>query len=167
MGRAPSNGKNGATMVEIVSADSAEEIAAAKSLIRDYVASIGVDLSFQNFDAEMEDFPAIYCALLLAKEGEQYVGVVALKKLSEGICEMKRMYCHPAYRGSGIGRALSEALIKTASAQGFTKMRLDTVLAAKESLALYRKLGFEEIAPYYENPLDDVIYMELCLNRQS
>ena len=150
-------------MLEIVSAESSEEVAAAKSLIRDYVTSIGVDLSFQNFDDEMENFPGMYCALLVAKEGKQYVGVVALKKLSDGICEMKRMYCDPAYRGRGIGRALSDALIKTAAAQGFTKMRLDTVLAAKESLALYHKLGFQEIAPYYENPLDDVVYMELSL----
>ena len=157
------SGNIGKTMLEIVSAESSEDIAAAKSLIRDYVTSIGVDPSFQNFDGEMENFPGMYCALLLAKEREQYVGVVALKKLSDGICEMKRMYCHPAYRGRGIGRALSDALIKTASAQGFTKMRLDTVLAAKESLALYRKLGFQEIAPYYDNPLDDVIYMELSL----
>ena len=154
-------------MVEIVSAESQDKIAAAKSLIRDYVTSIGVDLSFQNFDGEMETFPELYCALLLAKEDKQYVGVVALKKLSESICEMKRMYCDPAFRGRGIGRALSDALIRMASAQGFTKMRLDTVLAAKESLSLYRKLGFEEIASYYDNPLDDVVYMELSLTTNS
>jgi ribosomal protein S18 acetylase RimI-like enzyme len=109
--------------------------------------------------------------LLLAWEDDAAVGCVALRKIADGICEMKRLYVHPEVRGSGLGRTLAEKLIQTARDLNYDRMRLDTLPGKMDrAIAMYRSLGFQEIEPYYDNPVEDALFMELFLdknNRQS
>jgi len=153
--------------MRIVEAESASERALAKSLIEEYVDSLGIDLDFQGFREEMAQFPHGYSppegAVLLAYEGTEPTGVVALRRHSGSVCEMKRLYVRPSYRGRGIGRALSEALVRRAVALGYSRMRLDTLPTMDAALGLYRALGFREIPPYRFNPVAGAHYMELDL----
>ena len=147
----------------IAKADSAEDIAAVKELFLEYAAWLGEDLCFQGFDEEMDTFPGIYCHLLIAKAGAAVAGAIGLKDLGQGVCEMKRLYVRDDFKGTGLGRRLSERLIADAKDMGFASMRLDTLPKLKAAIALYRKLGFEEIKPYYFNPIDGVVYFEKSL----
>ncbi len=149
------------------------ELDTVRQLFRDYARELGVDLCFQDFEAELDELPGPYAspegAMLLAYRSdtdapEQAVGCVALKPLpDEGLCEMKRLYVIPEARGEGWGRILAEAILTEARHRGYTHMRLDTLASLHAARALYRKLGFTEISAYYENPLSDVIYMETHL----
>ncbi len=137
----------------------------ARQLFREYVEELDFDLDFQNVEREMDALPGPYAppdgAILLARIDDEPAGVVAVQPLDEdGVCEMKRLYVRPAHRGSGIGRALAEAIIDAAREQGHDTMRLDTVVSMTAARSLYRSLGFEERPPYYHNPLDDVVYLE-------
>lgn len=125
-------------------------------------------MCFQSFDEELKNLPGAYAApsgrLLLAQYGEQAAGCVALRKLEANVCEMKRLYVRPAYRGTGLGRILVERVIAEARTIGYERMRLDTVASSmQDAIALYRKLGFREIAPYRDNPIEGALYMELLL----
>jgi putative acetyltransferase len=158
------------TCVTIVpaSAFSPEQIAQARELFLEYAASLDFSLCFQNFDAELAGLPGDYAPpsgrLLLAEWGGQLAGCGALHKLKTDVCEMKRLYLRPEFRGKGIGRAMAERLIAEARAIGYGRMRLDTVgPVMKDAVAMYRKLGFKEIAPYRENPMEGTLYMELEL----
>ncbi len=134
----------------------------------EYAVSLGFDLSFQDFEQEMADFPDEYSAphgcLLLAFYGEELAGCVALRDFGNGICEMKRLYVKPAFRGLKVGRALTESIIKAGKGLGYTHMRLDTVPFMKEAISLYRSLGFKEIDSYRYNPIEGATYMELALD---
>jgi ribosomal protein S18 acetylase RimI-like enzyme len=145
-----------------------QDIAAVKSLFQAYAESLEFSLCFQNFEAEMADFPGRYGAadgaLLLAKVHGEPAGAVGLWSLGDGICEMKRLYVYPRFQGLGLGRRLTQAVIDEGRRLGYGRMRLDTVSGQMQAaVALYRALGFQEIAPYTHNPLDGVIYMELAL----
>jgi ribosomal protein S18 acetylase RimI-like enzyme len=155
-------------MLRIAQASSGEQIAIARELFLEYAASLGFSLCFQGFDREVANLPGDYAPppgrLLLAESDGQPAGCVALHALAGDICEMKRLYLRPAFRGKGIGRALAEAVIREARAIGYAHMRLDTIEPVmREAVALYRALGFREIAPYRPNPIAGALYMELEL----
>ena len=152
----------------IVQAESPAQIAYARELFLEYAQSLGFSLCFQSFDQELAGLPGDYTPpagrLLLAEFAGQLAGCVALHELESGICEMKRLYLRPAFRGKGLGRMLAERIIGEARAIGYLRMRLDTVEPImKNAVALYRQLGFREIAPYRSNPIAGAMYMELEL----
>ncbi len=154
-------------MALIVEARTASLTSSARELIKEYSASLGIDLSFENFEREMAEFPAHYTRpdgrVLVALEGGQAVGVVGLRRLSSKVCELKRMYVRPEFRGRGIGRLLAARATKEARDAGYVRMRLDTLSRLKEAVSLYQSLGFKEIAPYRANPNKGVVFMELNL----
>jgi putative acetyltransferase len=149
-------------------AESPAQIAEAREVFLEYAQSLGFSLCFQNFDKELAGLPGDYAPpegrLLLAECEGQLAGCVALHKLGPGICEMKRLYLRPQFRGKGLGRALAGRIIAEARQIGYQHMRLDTVEPImKDAVAMYGKLGFKEVAPYRPNPIAGAIYMELKL----
>jgi len=152
--------------IEIGPARTAAEIETAKALAGEYAASLGFDLGYQDFSAEMADFPGKYAppmgALLLGRLDGAVMGMVALRDLGQGIAEMKRLYVRPAARGSGIGAALAGAVVDVGRELGYRAMRLDTVPGEHDrAIALYRRMGFREIVPYYESPIPGTLYFQL------
>ena len=136
-------------------------------LIREYAAQLGVDLCFQDFASELNQLQVMYGTptgcLLLVLQGDRAVGCGALRKLSDGVCEMKRLYIRGGARGANLGRRVAERLVERAAALGYGTMRLDTLAHMAAAQSLYRSLGFREIAAYYSNPLANSVYMELSL----
>jgi putative acetyltransferase len=159
--------------LSIFQAESPAQIVHTRELFLEYAQSLGFSLCFQNFDKELADLPGDYAApsgrLLLAEYEGQLAGCVALRKLTpesgeQGICEMKRLYIRPQFRGKKLGRALADHIMQEARKTGYRRMRLDTVEPVmKDAVAMYRKLGFHEIAPYCPNPMPGTLYMELLL----
>ncbi|MFN2499219.1 MAG: GNAT family N-acetyltransferase [Pyrinomonadaceae bacterium] len=155
--------------MKVIQANTAEEIQQARQLFEEYAAGLGISLCFQNFDKELADLPGGYAPpsgrLFLAIEGDEVMGCVALRKFGEGVAEMKRLYVRPAFRGCGLGRTLTEKLIAEALLIGYTSLRLDTLPGKMDqAIAMYRSLGFHEIAPYYKNPVEGATFMELALS---
>jgi putative acetyltransferase len=155
-------------VLDFVQAESPTQIGQARELFLEYAQSLGFDLCFQNFDQELAGLPGDYAPpegrLLLVECEGQLAACVALHKLDSRICEMKRLYLRPQFRGKGLGRALAERIIADARQIGYQRMRLDTVEPVmKDAVAMYRKLGFKEISPYRPNPMAGTIYMELQL----
>ena len=145
-----------------------EHIEAARTLFEEYAASLGFSLCFQNFDQELKNLPGDYSPpsgrLLLAIEDEQLAGCIALRKLEPRVCEMKRLFVRPAHRATGLGRFLAESVIDEARKLGYTHMRLDTIPGKMDkAIALYQSIGFVEIDPYCENPVEGAKFMELNL----
>lgn len=155
--------------ITIIQAQSPSDISAARELFLEYAQSLGFSLCFQSFDEELASLPGKYAPpqgrLLLAFVGSAVAGCGALRPLDEnGICEMKRLYVRPAFRGLGLGRKLALALIDETRQIGYRKMRLDTVAdVMREAVAMYRALGFYEIAPYTSNPQPSTLYLEIDL----
>jgi GNAT superfamily N-acetyltransferase len=154
--------------LSIRQAESPAQIAQVRELFLEYAKSLGFSLCFQNFDKELAGLPGDYAPpegrLLLAEFAGGVAGCVALHKCDAGICEMKRLYLRPQFRGKGLGRVLAEAVIAEAQKIGYERMRLDTVEPVmRDAVGLYRKLGFREIAPYRTNPMPGTLYMELKL----
>lgn len=154
-------------MTKLFRAESEEDLRRVRELISEYVASLGFDLRFQHFDDEFAELPGDYAppdgCLLLAVHETKIAGCVALRKITEGVCEMKRLYVRPEFRGKEIGKDLAGAIIEEARKIGYRHMRLDTVPSMKEAIALYRSLGFREIEPYRHNPIKGAMFMELAL----
>ncbi|MBW2486934.1 MAG: GNAT family N-acetyltransferase [Deltaproteobacteria bacterium] len=153
----------------MVRANTDELIAEAKELFKEYAESLGFDLCFKKFDAELECFPVQYSPpsgdLSLALSERQPIGCVGVRFLEEGICEMKRLYVKPNFRGSNAGKDLCEAAIQGGKILGYERMRLDTLPSMEIANRLYKTLGFVEIEPYRHNPLEGAIYLELNLTR--
>jgi putative acetyltransferase len=157
--------KEGLTFAQ---AESPSQIARARELFLEYAQSLGFSLCFQNFDQELAVLPGVYAPpegrLLLVECEGQLAGCVALHKLEPGVCEMKRLYLRPQFRGKGLGRVLAERIIAEARQIGYRRMRLDSVEPVmKDAVAMYRRLGFKEIAPYCANPMAGALYMDLEL----
>jgi putative acetyltransferase len=149
-------------------AETPDQIAQARELFLEHAQSLGFSLCFQNFDKELAGLPGDYAPpdgrLLLAEYEGQVAGCIALHKLADGICEMKRLYLRPQFRGKGLGRELADRIIAEARQIGYDSMRLDTVEPVmKDAVAMYRRIGFHEIAPYCTNPIPGALYMELQL----
>jgi len=131
---------------------------AIRALFRDYADALDVDLSFQGFEAEVADPFAVYEAVLLADGG-----CVALRRVDDETCELKRLYVRESARGSGLGRRLAEAAIAEARRRGYRRLVLDTLPSMTAARALYASLGFREIEAYRFNPVHGTTYFELTL----
>lgn len=143
--------------------DGKDYIAEVRDLIIEYSNRLGRDLSFQNIDAELENPAQKYTApegeILVAVEDGRVLGMVAYHRHSDDRCEMKRLYVKPETRGKHLGDTLVQEIIKHAKAAGYKEMVIDTIEPLKTAISLYKKYGFEECEAYYDNPMDDVIYM--------
>jgi len=154
-------------MIQIAKAHAGKELQNVRKLFEEYAASLGISLDFQGFDDELALLPGKYAppegCLLIALWNGQVAGCVALRKLAGGLCEMKRLYTRPPFRGLKIGRALAQAIIQQAREIGYTRMRLDTLPSMAMARTMYASLGFREIAPYRYNPIEGAAFMELIL----
>lgn len=155
-------------MMKIYQASTEEEIENARTLFREYEAWLGLDLCFQGFEEELNALPGKYAEpkgrLLLAEADGRLAGCVAMRSLQDGISEMKRLFVRDGFRGMRIGNSLIERLIDEARSSGYAKMRLDTFPAKMgKAVKLYESHGFREIDPYYSNPHEGVLFMELEL----
>jgi epoxyqueuosine reductase len=157
-------GESGQSEARIVPV-TGEDLDTVRRLFREYEASLPFDLSFQNFEKELEDLPGRYAPpsgrILLARCGGTFVGCVALRQIGDGLCEMKRLFVQPAFQGKGFGKALARAIIEEGRRIGYKRMRLDT--AMEPAMSLYKSLGFGEIPPYQHVPVEGVVFMELEL----
>jgi ribosomal protein S18 acetylase RimI-like enzyme len=157
------------TRFQIKPVCAAADLAATVTLFGAYAAGLDIDLAFQGFEAEMAGMPGKYAppagALLLARDGaDEPVGCIGLRPiLPAGCCEMKRLYVAPRGRGLGLGRALIDAIIGEAIRIGYREVRLDTLPAMTAAIALYRKAGFEPIAPYYDTPVAGTVFLRRLL----
>ena len=154
--------------LRIAQADTSEHIETVRCLFREYETWLGLDLCFQGFEQELLTLPGRYAPpdgrLFIASADEEPVGCIAMRKLEDGICEMKRLYLRPDARGLGLGNRLIEKLIDEARSAGYKKMRLDTHPPKMgKAVQLYESHGFHSIPPYYNNPNDGVLFMELDL----
>jgi putative acetyltransferase len=139
-----------------------------EAVFREYVGTLAEDISFQNVESELAGLPGKYArptgVVLVARDGDETAGAIAYRMVEPGVCEMKRLYVRPAYRGRGVARDLANELIEDARARGYRTMLLDTLGSMQAARALYRDLGFAPVEAYYDNPLPGVMYMALELN---
>lgn len=153
-------------MIEILQAETAEEIEEARKLFREYEAWLNLDLCFQGFEEELANLPGKYARpegrLFLAWADKKAAGCIALRKIDEGVCEMKRLFVREEFRSLGLGKKLIEKLIEEALIAGYRRMRLDTYPPKMgKAVRLYESKGFREISPYYHNPYGETLFMEL------
>ncbi len=154
--------------IAIVEASTVAETAEIRELFVEYQQWLGANLCFQDFSGELDSLAELYAPpagrLLLARSSDgAAAGCVGMKGWGPGICEMKRLYVRPPWRGLGLGRRLAEAVVQAGRDAGYAVMRLDTLTRLHEAVALYRSMGFHEIPPYYENPMDGAFYLEKAL----
>lgn len=151
----------------IVSVQSKREIEDVRRLFVEYAQSLSIDLAFQNFEEEQANLRGHYGppngVLLLAKYGSQPVACVGVRRSTESVCEMKRLYVVPNFRGRGFGRQMALAAINAARDLGYLRMRLDTLPSMNEAIGLYQSLGFKPIEPYRHNPIQGSLFLELAL----
>lgn len=144
-----------------------EDFAEARELFQEYAAQLRIDLCFQGFAAELGQLASMYAApagmLILARRADRSVGCGAIRRFSDGVCEMKRLYLRPEARGTGLGRLLAERLVLEARRLRYARMVLDTLVDMHAARGLYGSLGFRETEPYYDNPMPGVVYLELDL----
>ncbi len=156
-------------MVNLIEARSPQEIKAAADLFREYNTFLNVDLCFQGFEQELASLPGKYAPpkgeIILAEYQNEIVGCVAVRPFEGNICEMKRLYVKPKAQGLKIGKLLTEAIIKKSKALGYQSIQLDTLEKLEVALKMYEKMGFKTMKPYYENPLEQVVYLTLNLDQ--
>jgi putative acetyltransferase len=155
------------SMTEVIHPDSPALWDAARVLVREYAASLGISLDFQNFDDELKQFESEYApptgTFLLARNEVDFLGCGALRRFSATDCEMKRLYVRPAGRNLGLGRQLALALINQARSLGYKRMLLDTLPTMQSARALYQSLGFVPTEPYRFNPIEGTSFLKLDL----
>ena len=154
-------------LLQIVEVKTKDDLIEVRKLFEEYSSSLEINLAFQNFDLELANLPGDYappegCLLMAVWKGE-IAACVGLRKFSPSICEMKRLYSRPRFRGLGIGRALCEAVIDKARKIGYERMRLDTLPSMETARGLYASFGFREIEAYRYNPVEGTSFMELLL----
>jgi putative acetyltransferase len=157
--------------IRLLTPDSAPWLAQTREILREYEQALGINLCFQNFDAEVDGLPGEYAppegGLLLALVDEALAGCGAFRALRDvdyaNACEMKRLYVRPAFRRFGLGRILAQALIDRATQAGYSTMLLDTLDDMEAARGLYEALHFEEIPPYYYNPIPGAHYLKVDL----
>lgn len=154
-------------MIDFVHAITPGQIEQARTLIREYTDALGIDLSFQELEQELADFPGAYAppggGLWLALDGSEAAGCIGIRALEPDTCEMKRLYIRPAWRGHGLGRRLVEAALEQARAMGYTAMYLDTLPEMKAAIRMYQAFGFQRTEPYYANPIPGALFFKLRL----
>ena len=158
-------------MLTIDEAFTPADILQVHTLFEEYAAALGIDLCFQGFEQELAALPGEYARphgrLLLACWQDEVAGCVALRKIGPRICEMKRLYVRPAYRSHGVGRTLALRIIEEAQQAGYRSMRLDSLPSMKPAITLYRSLGFRDIVPYRDNPIEGTAFLELQLTSEA
>ena len=151
----------------VVQVQTGPDIDLARELFREYQRSLNVDLCFQDFEHELATLPGEYAPpfgrLLLLYEEEDLAGCVALRKIDDETCEMKRLYVRPDFRGRQLGKGLAEAVIEESRVIGYKKMKLDTLPIMTAAITMYRSLGFKPTTPYRHNPVPGALFMELDL----
>lgn len=149
---------------EIIKAKCIADFTVAGRLFREYAQSIGIDLSFQHFEEELQSLEQQYAvpagALLLVRSGGIYGGCAGIRAWNENTCELKRMYLRPEFRSKGIGKGLLLAACDTARTLGYRTMRLDSLPHMTAAIRLYRSFGFEDILPYRPNPVEGAVFLE-------
>jgi ribosomal protein S18 acetylase RimI-like enzyme len=152
---------------EIIEAHHPQFVPEVRRLFLEYADSLNVPLDFQNFDEELKSLPGDYVppsgCLLLALSDRQFAGCVAMRRLAKDICEMKRLFVRPQWRGTKLGKMLAETIIQRARDAGYQFMRLDTLPSMERARKLYSSLGFYEIEPYRFNPIAGTSFMEVKL----
>jgi GNAT superfamily N-acetyltransferase len=154
-------------LTEIRQATTVDDISCTRELFEEYAAWLNVDLSYQGFAAELAELPGLYAPprgrLLLAFADAQALGCVALRPTTDSICEMKRLFVRPEFRGQGFGRVLADKILAEARVIGYSTMQLDTLPTIGAALPLYESMGFVRCPAYYETPLAETIFMQLSL----
>jgi putative acetyltransferase len=160
----------GGSMLVIEEAYDGDRLEQVRELFLEYADSLGFDLCFQGFQEELATLPGQYIRpggrLLLASWSGAVAGCAGLRPLESGICEMKRLYVRPAFRGLGLGLMLAQRIIDEGREAGYQSMRLDSLPSMNAALTLYRQLGFQEVPPYRENPIAGAVFLELPLEGQ-
>ena len=155
--------------MRIIQAQSEQQIQDVCELFAEYVAWLGINLCFQNYDKELAALPGEYAPpsgrlLLGIDELGNVAGCAALRDLGDGICEMKRLFVRPEFRGQRLGEQLVDLILKDARTIGYQRIRLDTLPGKMDrAIVMYRTRGFRDIAPYYDNPVVGAAFMELVL----
>ena len=159
--------KSESSSTQINAAQSVEQIDTIRLLFLEYAQSLNFDLCFQSFDDELAGLPGDYVPpdgrLLLAMCDDKVAGCVALRKVAQGVCEMKRLWVKPEFRGKKIGRNLAEEIISEARQIGYSIMKLDTIDTMTEAITMYKSMGFSETSAYRYNPIEGAVYLELKL----
>lgn len=151
-------------MREFIQASSHEHYQAAAILFKEYAASLHINLSFQHFDEELQQLQNMYSlphgGIILCRDKNIFIGCVGIRKNTEEIAELKRMYVLPTYQGKSIGNEMLNQALLFAKKCRYKSVRLDTLNTMLPAMNLYRKNGFKEINAYYHNPIDTVVYFE-------
>lgn len=154
-------------MAAIVDATFPDDLAIVRTLLREYAASLPVDLDFQDFETEVAMLPGKYArpqgCFLLAREGDDVLGCIGMRPLADTDCEMKRLYVRPEARGRDLGRQFVAHLIEEARKAGYTRMLLDTLPTMSNAQRLYASMGFVPTSPYVFNPVQGTQFMVLQL----
>jgi putative acetyltransferase len=153
--------------INIIPADFSKHLLLIKSLFEEYASTLGFSLDFQNFADEINTINIMYSPpegnVYLAFADQTPAGCIAVRKLEKNICEMKRLYVKPKYRGFGIGKSLAQKSIQFAKESDYKLIKLDTVRSMSEAIGMYKKMGFIQTAPYNSNPLPDAVFFTLYL----
>ena len=151
-------------MQEYINVRSKDEYESAAILFNEYAQWLGIDLEFQHFQEELKSLEKMYSSpgggIILCKNGNDFIGCAAIRKMDNNMAELKRMYVQQQHQHKGIGKGLLERSLKMAKDGGYTIIRLDTLSTMSPAINLYRKYGFIEIAPYYYNPNPTAVYFE-------